>query len=234
MAKAPRPGKVKTRLCPPLTPDQSAALNICFLKDTTANLAAVAGEGGAAGLVCYTPAGDESLFNGLLPQSFGLILQRGDGFGERLRLAAEDVLACGFGAVCLIDSDSPTVPADAYRLAVQELNRPGDRMVLGGSADGGYYLIGLKQPHPEPFENIAWSTASVFAETLAGARRAGLELVELPLWYDVDDGATLDLLEAELLEGIAPPFATQAGHSATDSRAFLETLRSTAAKVRTT
>ncbi len=230
MAKAPRPGKVKTRLCPPLTPNQSAALNICFLRDSTANLHDVASEGGAAGLVCYTPEGEEALFNGLLPQSFGLILQRGDTFGERLLLAAQDVLACGFGAVCLIDSDSPTVPTAAYRLAVAELNRPGDRMVLGGSADGGYYLIGLKQPHPEPFENVTWSTASVFAETIVGARRAGLDVVELPLWYDVDDGPTLDLLELELLQGVPPHFATMAGYPAIYSRKYLEELRSEAVR----
>ena len=77
MAKAPRPGKVKTRLAPPLTLDQSAALNVCFLEDTTQNLATVAATGKAAGLICYTPAGDEALFDGLLPEGFALILQRG-------------------------------------------------------------------------------------------------------------------------------------------------------------
>jgi rSAM/selenodomain-associated transferase 1 len=229
MAKAPRPGKVKTRLCPPLTPEQSAALNICFLKDTTETLAAVAAQGHAAGLICYTPAGDEHLFEGLLPDGFGLILQRGDGFGERLHLAATDILACGFGAVCLIDSDSPTVPKAAFERAVAELARPGDRMVLGGSDDGGYYLIGLKQAHAEVFAGIHWSTASVFAETVAAAEAAGIEVVELPLWYDVDDGATLEVLMAELLEGVPPPFATmqgaEMGAQADHSREFLKNLR---------
>ena len=70
MAKAPRPGKVKTRLSPPLTLEQSAAINICFLKDTTENLAAVAGPGRAAGVISYTPVGDEGLFDGLLPEGF--------------------------------------------------------------------------------------------------------------------------------------------------------------------
>ena len=63
MAKAPRPGKVKTRLQPPLTAKEAAALNVCFLRDTTANLAAVAAEGRAQGLVCYTPVGDEAAFD---------------------------------------------------------------------------------------------------------------------------------------------------------------------------
>jgi hypothetical protein len=224
MAKAPRAGKVKTRLCPPLTLDQAAALNIRFLKDTTENLAEVAARREATGMVCYTPAGDEVCFDDLLPEGFGLIPQRGDGFGERLLFAAEDILGCGFGAVCLIDSDSPTVPAAAYAKAVAELGRPGDRIVLGGSHDGGYYLIGLKHPHPEPFRNIHWSTSSVYAETVAAAQAAGIEVVDLPLWYDVDDGATLEILSAELLHGIRPPFAAIGGYPAPHSREFLKNL----------
>ena len=213
MAKAPRPGKVKTRLCPPLTPEQSAALNICFLKDTTENLAQIASHGSAAGLISYTPEGEEALFDGLLPQSFALVLQRGDGFGERLLAAAEDILACGFGAVCRIDSDSPTVPASAFQQAVDALKQPGDRIVLGPSSDGGYYLIGMKQAHPEPFQNIHWSTSTVFEETLAAAKAAGMEVVQLPLWYDVDDGATLEILTEELIENHSPIFVAKATHA---------------------
>jgi hypothetical protein len=221
MAKAPRAGKVKTRLSPPLTLEEAAALNVCFLRDTARNLADVAAASSASGLVCYTPVGDERLFDGLLPEDFALIAQRGDGFGERLLSAAQDILACGFGSVCLIDSDSPTVPAEAYRQAVAALSRPGDRVVLGGSNDGGYYLIGLKTPHPEAFAGIHWSTASVSAETKAGIASAGVELVELPLWYDVDDAETLTLLHDELLGGAPPPFASMPGYPAPQSREFL-------------
>ncbi len=232
MAKAPRPGRVKTRLQPPLTAEEAASLNICFLRDTTENIAAVAAEGAAQGLVCYTPVGDEAAFEGLLPKDFALIAQRGDGFGKRLLLAATDILACGFGAVCLIDSDSPTVPTAALRGAVEALQAPGDRVVLGGSDDGGYYLIGLKQAHPEPFERITWSTGSVLAETLERVRDAGLACVELPLWYDVDDEATLGVLEAELLEGKRPEFATKAGYDARHTREFLIRLKAAGAMQR--
>ncbi len=225
MAKAPRPGKVKTRLCPPLTGEEAAALNICFLRDTTQNIAAMAEEGNAAGLISYTPVGDEAAFEGLLPTKFALVPQRGDGFGERLYLAAADILACGFGAVCLIDSDSPTVPVEALRTAVEQLAKPGDRVVLGGSDDGGYYLIGLKQAHKAPFEGITWSTASVYAETVRQIRDAGLELVELPTWYDVDDAATLAVLEAELLDGVMPGFASVRGFDAQRTRQFLQARR---------
>jgi rSAM/selenodomain-associated transferase 1 len=215
---------VKTRLSPPLTPQQAAALNGCFLRDTTRNIAEVSAGGDAAGIISYTPVGDESFFDGLLPADFALLPQRGDAFGERLLYAAEDVLACGYGAVCLIDSDSPTLPPEALRQAVAALHAPGDRVVLGQSNDGGYYLIGLKAAHAALFERIAWSTERVFAETIERASRAGIELIELPIWYDVDDLATLELLHAELVGGIAPPFAAQAGYNADATREFLLTL----------
>jgi hypothetical protein len=221
MAKAPRPGKVKTRLSPPLTLEESAALNISFLQDTAENISSVAADGRAAGLVSYTPIGDESAFDGLLPSGFSLIPQRGDSFGERLLHAAQDILALGFASVCLIDSDSPTVPRAAFEQAVAELARPGDRLVLGPSDDGGYYLIGLKHPHPEPFARISWSTPAVFTQTCARARAAGLELIELPRWYDVDDPATLATLESELLDGVRPPFAHLDGYAAPHTRASL-------------
>jgi rSAM/selenodomain-associated transferase 1 len=218
MAKAPRPGKVKTRLQPPLTPEEAAALNICFLRDTTRNLAGLAG---AQGLISYTPVGDEALFDNLLPDTFALIPQRGDAFGERLLASAEDILACGFAAVCLIDSDSPTVPTSAFEQAVVALQAEGDRIVLGPSDDGGYYLIGLKQPHAEPFARITWSTGSVFEETLARCTEAGLEVVTLPTWYDVDDAATLAVLNEELLNETVPGFATIPGYAAPHTRALL-------------
>jgi rSAM/selenodomain-associated transferase 1 len=225
MAKAPRPGTVKTRLAPPLTLEQASVLSICFLKDTAENIAQVAASGIAAGLVSYTPVGDEEFFDGILPTSFALVPQRGNDFGARLLGAAEDLLSCGFGAVCLIDSDSPTVPAAAFEQAIAELARDGNRIVLGPSNDGGYYLIGLRRAHPELFANIRWSTSTVYAETLAAAAAAGIEVVELPLWYDVDDGAALELLSSELLAGIAPAFAKVPGYPAPHSREFLRELR---------
>jgi len=218
MAKAPRVGQVKTRLSPPLTLEQSAALNSQFLRDTTENLATVAR---GAGLISYTPVGEEDLFDGLLPETFALVPQRGNTFGERLLAAAEDILTIGYGAVCLIDSDSPTVPTAAYEQAVEALLAPGDRVVLGPSDDGGYYLIGLKHAHREPFERIAWSTEHVLEQTLDRCGEVGLEVVLLPTWYDVDDAATLDMLKAELLEDVAPEFATMQGYEAHHTRELM-------------
>jgi rSAM/selenodomain-associated transferase 1 len=216
MAKAPRPGKVKTRLSPPLTPEQASALNICFIKDTAENIHQVTRASNSAGVVAYTPVGDEAAFDGLLPPGFELLGQRGDGFGERLLYVCEDLFSRGFSAVCLIDSDSPTMPQEALLQAVESLARAGDRMVLGGSDDGGYYLIGIKRLHCRLFEQIDWSTDRVFAQTLERAGEIALETELLPTWYDVDDAATLERLRLELSGGVA------AGYDAKHTRAYFE------------
>ena len=219
MSKAPRPGKVKTRLSPPLTPEQASALNICFIRDTTENIEQVTQASNSAGIVAYTPVGDEAAFEGLLPHSFKLLPQRGEGFGERLFHACEDLFSRGFGAVCLIDSDSPTMPQAALLDAVARLAKPGDRVVLGGSDDGGYYLIGIKQAHRQLFERIDWSTERVLRQTMQRASEIGLEVELLPTWYDVDDASTLERLCLELL---ASPATEKAGYDARHTRKYLE------------
>ena len=137
MTKAPRAGQVKTRVVPPLTHEEAAQLNICFLRDTASAIAKACGAT-ALGVGVYTPIGSEAVYIDILPQSFELLPQRGDGFGERLLYAVTDLFRCGFSSVCLIDSDSPTVSADAYAQAVKLLSAPNDRVVLGPSDDGGY------------------------------------------------------------------------------------------------
>src|SRR2546423_12031678 len=112
MPKAPRAGQVKTRLVPPLTAEEAAQLNMCFLRDTASAIARACDRTGQArGVGVYTPLGAESAYIDILPPDFDLLPQRGDGFGERLAFAAEDLFRCGFGGACLIDSDSPTISA---------------------------------------------------------------------------------------------------------------------------
>ena len=201
MAKAPRVGAVKTRLVPPLYQEEAAALNVCFLRDVTANIAQLSDGGTIHGFAAYTPRGEESAFDGMLPKGFRLLSQRGANLGERLFHASEDFLLAGYETVCLINSDSPTLPHAVLREAVDTLRQPGDRIVLGEAADGGYYLIGLKRPHHRLFEDITWSTAKVFSQTLKRASEIGLETSLLPVWYDVDDAGSIRRLCAELFSG---------------------------------
>ncbi len=207
MTKAPRAGQVKTRLVPPLTPEQAAELNKCFLQDTVAAISACCHQrplDDARGVAVYTPVGAEAIYDDILPPDFFLIPQRGKSFGDRLYFAIDDLFACGFESACLIDSDSPTVPALAYKQAVEKLSAPGDRIVLGPAEDGGYYLIGLKQPYSVLFERIDWSTERVFEQTLQRAEEIGVSVEFLPIGFDVDDRASLTRLKSDLLRNNAP------------------------------
>jgi hypothetical protein len=219
MTKAPQAGRVKTRLVPPLTPEEAAELNRCFLRDTAIAISSVCSGGlrwpnaddtqllpGAqkappqcGPVAVYTPVGAESAYTDVLPADFSLLPQRGDEFGERLYFAVEDLFKCGFESVCLIDSDSPTVPAENVEQAVELLGRSEDRVVLGPSDDGGYYLIGMKKPYRHLFEGIDWSTERVLNQTMQRATEIGIEVKLLPTGYDIDDDASLHRLCNELL-----------------------------------
>lgn len=220
MTKAPRAGRVKTRLTPPLMPKEAAALNICFLRDTTSAITTAVSDGLASGIAVYTPVGEEAVYADIIPSHFDLVPQRGGSFGERLICATEDLFQLGFHSVCLIDSDSPTVPARSYSEAAQILSEPGERLVLGPSDDGGYYLIGMNQLHRRVFEEIDWSTERVYKQTIERARETGLQVEILPTSFDVDDRVTLRRLCDELL-GESP---NTDAFPAPASRQFLEDL----------
>jgi rSAM/selenodomain-associated transferase 1 len=209
MAKAPRPGQVKTRLVPPLTPAAAASLSASFLRDITENIALAAREAAIHGYVAYAPAGFEAGFAGMLAAGTRLVLadgagvraERVEGFGRSLLHAAQALFAAGHDAVCLLNSDSPTLPTRLLVDAAAALAAPGGRVVLGPAEDGGYYMIGMKAPHAPLFGDIAWSTESVAAATRERARELGLPVVELEAWYDVDDAASLRRLCRELSSG---------------------------------
>ncbi|HYO64027.1 MAG TPA: TIGR04282 family arsenosugar biosynthesis glycosyltransferase [Pyrinomonadaceae bacterium] len=238
VAKAPAAGRVKTRLVPPLTPEEAAALGLCFLRDACANVAGVAADADAAGVAVYTPAEALSFFEEILPRGFYTLPQRGDSLTERLTRATRELFAAGFSSVCLINSDSPTLPPAFIRAAARALARPGDRLVLGPADDGGYYLAGLKRAHPRIFADIEWSTPHVFAQTVEHARSLGLEVETLPRWYDVDDAASLARLARELFaaqddgataaekgDGAPPPRRFDAPHTRDWLEKFLQTER---------
>jgi rSAM/selenodomain-associated transferase 1 len=210
-AKAPQPGKVKTRLHSLLSADEATELYRCFLKDTLSLMECVPG---TDLIISYTPEGAESYFEPALSNGHRLLLQRGEAFGDRLYHALEDLLAEGFASAAIMDADSPTLPACYLARAFEELARPGDRVVLGPAADGGYYLIGIKRPHRRLFERITWSTERVLAETIERAGEIGLEVSLLPEWYDVDSEAEFERLRREIVES-AP------GASAPNTRRFI-------------
>ncbi len=215
MAKAPRPGHVKTRLVPPLSAAEATALNAAFLRDVTATIAAVGRHLPVAGFVAYAPAGGEALFDGLLAPGTACVLADGSiplpagvaGIGRSLLHATRSLLARGFDAVCLVNSDSPTLPAAILAEAVAAL-ADGRRVVLGPAEDGGYYLIGIPAACAVEaealFRDIPWSTAAVTAATLARAAAAQLAVACLPPWYDVDDPPSLRRLVAALEAGDDP------------------------------
>jgi rSAM/selenodomain-associated transferase 1 len=224
LCKTPQAGASKTRLSPPLHPDQCAQMSACFIRDLTANLDTLCDDGRVAGYAVYTPVGSEDRLRPLLPARFGLVVQSDGDFGRRLRTSVEDILALGHHGAIIINSDSPTLPpaivADAVARLLEE-----DCVVLSPAVDGGYTFIGLSHVHTRLFEDIPWSTDAVHRLTLARAAEIGLKVCNVAPWYDVDDAESLHLLGRELA-GQRPSFA-QPQHAlaaAPATRAYLETV----------
>ena len=231
MAKASVAGTVKTRLIPPLTEEQAAQLNSSFLVDVATNVVAAAARAPIQGFAAYHPLGSERFFENLLPDGFKLLAPKEPTLGRSLIHAARDLFAEGYGSVCLLNADSPTLPTELLVETVRLLGEPGDRVVLGPAADGGYYLIGLKRFHQRLFQAIDWSTERVYRQTIARAGEIGLPAVALPEWYDVDDDASLAELARELLAAAASPNCRRGGYAAPSTTAFLKQLAATSGRV---
>jgi rSAM/selenodomain-associated transferase 1 len=206
MAKASAPGRAKTRLVPPVTFDEAAALNTAFLQDVADNVLSAARQSmphaGIAGYAAYGPPGSEDFFRRALPAPVGLIGAWLPNFGNCLLHAIGEIFARGHSSAVVLNSDSPTLPTSLLNETAEVLARPGDRAVLGPSTDGGYYLLGLKMTHRRMFEDIAWSTEHVAEQTLHRAREIGLDVHQLPVWYDIDDVESLRRLHAELSDDV--------------------------------
>jgi uncharacterized protein len=198
MAKASAPGRTKTRLVPPLTFEQAAALNTAFLNDIAGNLLLAGRYAPITGYAAFTPSGAEEFFHRTLPSAIGLIDACLPNFGDCLLRTIEEIFARGHRSAVVLNSDSPTLPTALLIETAEALARPGERAVLGPSTDGGYYLLGLKTAHHRLFEDIAWSTERVAEQTLARARELKLQVHTLPAWYDVDDVEGLRRLHGEV------------------------------------
>src|SRR5215475_16179313 len=195
MAKAPWPGAVKTRLCPPLLAEEAAALYRCFLLDKIATVRTLVG---ARPVIAYTPDDSQTEFATLAPD-FTLVPQRGPDLGSRLHATLAGLLAAGHPGAIAVDSDTPTLPREFLQQAIDCLSRPGPDVVLGPTEDGGYYLIGVRAAHRELFEDVPWSTSEVLEITRSRAAAAGLLAVDLPSWFDVDTPEDLERLRTVLV-----------------------------------
>lgn len=195
VAKEPQAGQTKTRLCPPLNGEQAAELYRCFLLDTLELMLRVEI---ARPILAYTPDEAEPFFRGFAPPGFAFTPQVGAGLGERLDHVLTHCLHNGYEQAVVMDSDSPTLPVEVLEQAFRVLEDPQVDVVLGPCEDGGYYLIGIKAPCPALFQGIAWSTATVTAETRQRAEEQGLRVVCLPQWYDVDVYEDLQRVAEEL------------------------------------
>ena len=170
MAKAPRPGAVKTRMCPPLTAEQAAELAEACLAST---LAAVAGAAATRRvLVLDGPAGP------WLPDGFELLTPRGHGLSERLAAAFEDI---GEAALA-IGMDTPQVTAELLDEAMDRARRtPAVDAVLGPADDGGYWAIGLRRADRRVFEAVPMSAPDTCARQRARLDKLGLAVGRAPL-----------------------------------------------------
>lgn len=180
--KAPVPGKVKTRLCPPLSPTQAATLYAAFVKDT---LAAARSAARSHAEVFYDSSAEFPDLRWLDHASPLLFFpQQGDDLGTRLDQAFRSAFSRGVQKAVTIGSDTPHIEPTAIEGAFSLLDQAD--VVLGPAADGGYYLIGLKEPHDCLFQGISWSTADVLRQTLDRAKQRGLKTATLPISFDVD------------------------------------------------
>lgn len=215
MAKEPRPGRVKTRLQPRLSPEESADLYHCFLRD---RIEGVRGLSGIKKAIAYSPPSAARFFARLAPADFALFPQRGKDLSDRLTAAASFQGERPHGAISIIDSDSPDLPPslvlDSFRLL-----RGGADVVFGPCHDGGYYLVGMRRPCPGLFDAIPWSTDRVLSASLARAASLKLKAEVLPPWRDTD---TFDDLQALYFRLRNLPLDD--GRGGQDTLAFLERL----------
>ncbi len=174
IAKSPRPGRSKTRLCPPCSPEQAAELAEAALRDT---LAAVAATPAPRRLLALEgPPGT------WIPAGFEVVQQRGDGLGERLGHA----LALAGGPALVVGMDTPQLDPGRLAAAGRELGAPGVDAVLGPAFDGGYWTIGLRRPDPGVFEGVPMSSTRTGDEQSRRLRELGLSTRLLEQLRDVD------------------------------------------------
>lgn len=193
-ARAPVPGRCKTRLARAIGNERAAAIYRAMLEDSLEAFGALP----AARRVVLAAPEDEGVaaLRALVPSGWEILAQEGGDLGERLAAALRALFPPG-GSVAFLGSDSPTLPLGPVAEALARFAEPG-RVLLGPCDDGGYYLVGLTLPEPGIFRDVPWSAPQVLSVTRRRCAELGLSVEELPSWYDVDDARDLERLGADL------------------------------------
>jgi uncharacterized protein len=194
MVKAPLPGFAKTRLTPPLTKVDAAALSLCFVQDVVTSALSVRPNL----IVAFTPSEGRDVLEPLLPQNLIWLEQKGAHLGERLDSVINHAAESRFSPIIVLGADSPTLPPTLIENALYALTSGAAEIVLGPTTDGGYYLIGFHKPDSAVLRNVTWSSPLTFEQTVRNIKQLKLPLFTLPQWYDVDTFADLTLLANEL------------------------------------
>jgi uncharacterized protein len=184
--KAPRPGQVKTRLAAEIGDAAAARVYRELAERVLAQTAPVERE--YLRLVFFAPPEARAEVSQWLPAET-LVAQEGDDLGQRMHAAFAVAFARGATRAALIGTDVPRLSRTHVLEALAALERC--PVVLGPATDGGYYLVGLREPRPELFRDVAWGTSSVRATTLDRAASLGLAVHLLPPLRDVDTAADL-------------------------------------------
>ncbi len=192
MGRAPWTGG-KTRLCAGFASGRHESLRHALFLDTLDVVRSVAD---VDHIVACEPADASEALRDTVSGTIDVIAQRGSDLGDRMAHVFEDVFRLGTEFVVVIGSDLPDLPARLLRDAVAALSLGEDRIVLGPSGDGGYYLVGMNRPHPEAFHAIDWSTPQVLAQTLEILKARQVDVVLLAPWTDVDTSADLSRVVA--------------------------------------
>ena len=192
MAKAARPGAVKTRLAACLPAAAIPALYRCLLEDTIALARSLDGVATAI----MSPSADVEDVRRLANGSMRVLPQKGPGLAAGLESVFEHFCAERSQRIVAFNSDSPHLPAPALRQAFDALGSCD--LVVGPTDDGGYYLVGCKAPHPGLFAASAMGTASALEALLARAQELRLSVRLTQEFYDVDVPADLRRLAREL------------------------------------
>ena len=192
MAKAPRPGMVKTRLAQSLPVEAVTHLYQCLLDDTMALACSL----GTVEVAMMCPASDFDELTRLVPGGVGVVAQKGEGLAAGLTSVFEHFAASGRQRVIAFNSDSPHLPPSVLESAFEALS--GHDVVVGPTHDGGYYLVGAKTAHPSLFDGDGMGTKSALDALLAHARGLQLSVGFTDPFYDIDVESDLTLLAAEL------------------------------------